>query len=97
MTHGIGFDRDKYIQLQSEHINERREQIGGKLYLEMGGKLFDDYHASRVLPGFTPDNKIAMMENIKEDVEIVVCLIARDLQLGKVRAHLSIPYEALAL
>src|SRR5699024_9940643 len=87
----------KYIQLQSEHINERREQIGGKLYLEMGGKLFDDYHASRVLPGFTPDNKIAMLENIKEDVEIVVCLNARDLERGKVRADLSIPYEEDAL
>ena len=97
MTHRIGFDREKYIQLQSEHINERREQIGGKLYLEMGGKLFDDYHASRVLPGFTPDNKIAMLENIKEDVEIVVCLNARDLERGKVRADLSIPYEEDAL
>ena len=54
----LGFDREKYIELQSQHIKERRTEIGGKLYLEMGGKLFDDLHASRVLPGFTPDNKI---------------------------------------
>ena len=58
----MGFDRDQYINLQSEHIRRRRESIGGRLYLEMGGKLFDDMHASRVLPGFTPDNKIAMLE-----------------------------------
>ena len=57
----VGFDRQRYIELQSQHIHARREQIGGKLYLEMGGKLFDDLHASRVLPGFTPDNKIAML------------------------------------
>ena len=62
----IGFDREKYIELQSRHIQERREQIGGKLYLEMGGKLFDDHHASRVLPGFTPDNKIAMLERLRD-------------------------------
>ena len=60
----IGFDRQKYIALQSQHIKERRAQFGGRLYLEMGGKLFDDMHASRVLPGFTPDNKILMLESI---------------------------------
>ena len=93
MTHAIGFDREKYIELQSEHINARREQIGGKLYLEMGGKLFDDMHASRVLPGFTPDNKIAMLERIKDDVEILVCINAKDIQRQKVRADLGILYE----
>ncbi|KQB86986.1 DUF1846 domain-containing protein [Corynebacterium lowii] len=92
-----GFDREKYIQLQSEHISARRAEIGGKLYLEMGGKLFDDLHASRVLPGFTPDNKIAMLEHIREEVEIVVCVNAKDLQRQKVRADLGIPYEEDAL
>ena len=93
MPQKIGFDRERYIELQSEHINARRSEIGGKLYLEMGGKLFDDMHASRVLPGFTPDNKIAMLERIKADVEIIVCLNAKDLERQKVRADLGIPYE----
>ena len=70
MPYTVGFDREKYIQLQSEHISARRKEIGGKLYLEMGGKLFDDHHASRVLPGFTPDNKIAMLDRIKDEVEL---------------------------
>ncbi|AHI23928.1 DUF1846 domain-containing protein [Corynebacterium vitaeruminis] len=93
MAHGIGFDREKYIDLQSEHIKARREKIGGKLYLEMGGKLFDDMHASRVLPGFTPDNKIAMLDRIKDEVEILVCINAKDLQRNKVRADLGITYD----
>lgn len=97
MPHQIGFDREKYIEMQSEHINARRREIGGKLYLEMGGKLFDDMHASRVLPGFTPDNKIAMLERIRDDLEIVVCLNAKDLERQKVRADLGIPYEEDAL
>lgn len=92
-----GFDREEYIRMQSEHISERRARIGGKLYLEMGGKLFDDLHASRVLPGFTPDNKIAMLEHIRDEVEIVVCVNAKDLQRQKVRADLGIPYEEDAL
>ncbi|MCH6196956.1 DUF1846 domain-containing protein [Corynebacterium mastitidis] len=92
-----GFDREKYIRMQSEHISGRRARIGGKLYLEMGGKLFDDLHASRVLPGFTPDNKIAMLEHIRDEVEIVVCVNAKDLQRQKVRADLGIPYEEDAL
>src|SRR5699024_3305232 len=71
----------------------RREQIGGKLYLEMGGKLFDDHHASRVLPGFTPDNKIAMLHRLRDELEILVCLNAKDLERQKVRADLGIPYE----
>ena len=93
MPHRIGFDRERYIEMQSEHINARRAEIGGKLYLEMGGKLFDDMHASRVLPGFTPDNKIAMLERLKDDLEIIVCLNAKDLERQKVRADLGIPYE----
>ncbi|MBV7295581.1 DUF1846 domain-containing protein [Corynebacterium sp. TAE3-ERU12] len=88
-----GFDRDKYIALQSEHIRRRREAIGGKLYLEMGGKLFDDFHASRVLPGFEPDTKIAMLEQIQDEMEILVCINAQDLRRKKVRADLGIPYE----
>ena len=90
----IGFDREKYIALQSEHIEARREQFGGKLYLEFGGKLFDDMHASRVLPGFLPDNKIQMLERIVDDVEIVVVLSASDLARNKVRADLGIGYDA---
>ena len=93
MTQEIGFDREKYIELQSKHIHARREEIGGKLYLEMGGKLFDDMHASRVLPGFTPDNKIAMLERIKDDVEILICINAKDISRQKVRADLGILYE----
>lgn len=89
----VGFDRDRYVDLQSRHIEERRRQIGGKLYLEMGGKLFDDHHASRVMPGFLPDNKIAMLERIKDELEILVCLNAKDLERQKVRADLGIPYE----
>lgn len=88
-----GFDRDLYIKMQSEHINERREQIGGKLYLEMGGKLFDDMHASRVLPGFTPDNKIAMLMELKDELEILVAINAKDLERKKTRADLDISYE----
>ena len=89
----IGFDREKYISMQSEHIRERRAQFGGKLYLEFGGKLFDDMHASRVLPGFTPDNKIAMLEGLKDEAEVVVVVSARDLANNKVRADLGITYE----
>ena len=89
----VGFDRQKYIDLQSRHIKERRAQFGGRLYLEMGGKLFDDMHASRVLPGFTPDNKILMLESMKSEMEILVVLNAEDLIRNKVRADLGISYE----
>ena len=89
----VGFDREKYLALQSEHIEARRQQFGGKLYLEFGGKLFDDFHASRVLPGFTPDNKIRMLETMADDVEIVVVVSALDLARNKVRADLGISYE----
>ena len=94
VTRNVGFDRERYLALQSEHINERRERFGGKLYLEFGGKLFDDHHASRVLPGFTPDNKIQMLETIKDEVEVVIAVSAHDLARNKVRADLGIPYES---
>lgn len=94
MNSKIGFDRDKYLAMQSEHIAERRNQFGGKLYLEFGGKLFDDYHASRVLPGFTPDNKIEMLMTMADDVEIVIAVSAKDLASSKQRADLGISYEA---
>ncbi len=90
----VGFDADRYVALQSEHINARRDQFGGKLYLEFGGKLFDDLHASRVLPGFTPDNKIRMLETLTDEVEIVVVISALDLARNKMRADLGIPYDA---
>ena len=93
MPYTTGFDREKYIQMQSEHIQQRRAEVGGKLYLEMGGKLFDDNHASRVLPGFTPDNKIAMLDRIKDEVEIVICFNAGDVVRQKIRADLGITYE----
>lgn len=93
MAYRIGFDREKYIELQSQYIKARREALGGKLYLEMGGKLFDDMHASRVLPGFTPDNKIAMLDRIRDEVEILVCINAKDLERHKIRADLGISYE----
>jgi len=70
----VGFDSEKYIRLQSEHIRERINQFGGKLYLEFGGKLFDDYHASRVLPGFAPDNKIKMLLALRDQAEIVIAI-----------------------
>ncbi|MDO4242613.1 MAG: DUF1846 domain-containing protein [Actinomyces sp.] len=89
----IGFDRDKYLTMQSEHIAERRAQFGGTLYLEFGGKLVDDMHASRVLPGFTPDNKIVMLAELADDVEIIVAVNAKDFARNKVRADLGTSYE----
>ena len=91
--HKVGFDREKYLTLQGERIEARRRQFGGKLYLEFGGKLVDDMHASRVLPGFTPDNKIVMLAGLADEVEIVVVVNARDFSRHKVRADLGISYE----
>ena len=91
--HRIGFDREKYLALQSHWIDARRTQFGGKLYLELGGKLFDDLHASRVLPGFTPDNKVAMLAELREDLEIIVVVSARDLARNKIRADHGISYD----
>ncbi len=93
MPYTTGFDRARYIEMQSEHIQRRREEVGGKLYLEMGGKLFDDNHASRVLPGFTPDNKIAMLDRIKDEIEIIICFNAGDVVRQKMRSDLGISYE----
>ncbi|WP_026495268.1 DUF1846 domain-containing protein [Butyrivibrio sp. WCD3002] len=87
------FDNDKYISMQSEKIRERIGQFGGKLYMEFGGKLFDDYHASRVLPGFQPDSKIRMLTQIKEDVEVVIAINAGDIEKNKVRGDLGITYD----
>ena len=89
----IGFDNDKYISLQAERIRERINQFGGKLYLEFGGKLFDDYHASRVLPGFEPDTKIRMLQSMVDDVEIIIAINANDIEKSKVRGDLGITYD----
>ena len=89
----IGFDNNKYIELQSQKIRERISQFGGKLYLEFGGKLFDDYHASRVLPGFEPDSKIRMLSNLKNDVEMVIVINAADIEKNKMRGDLGITYD----
>ncbi|MBQ8905789.1 MAG: DUF1846 domain-containing protein [Ruminococcus sp.] len=90
---GVGFDNEKYLQLQSEHIRDRIAQFGGKLYLEFGGKLFDDYHASRVLPGFQPDSKLKMLLQLKDRVEIVVAINASDIEKNKLRGDLGITYD----
>ena len=89
----IGFDNDKYVKLQSQNIRDRIQQFGGKLYLEFGGKLFDDYHASRVLPGFQPDSKVRMLLEMKEDAEIVIAISADDIERNKRRGDLGITYD----
>ena len=88
-----GFDNDRYLHLQSRHIKERIGQFGGKLYLEFGGKLFDDFHASRVLPGFQPDSKIRMLMQLKDEAEIVLVVNAYDIEKNKVRGDLGITYD----
>ena len=93
----IGFDKDKYLHMQSEHIRQRIGQFGGKLYLEFGGKLFDDYHASRVLPGFEPDSKVRMLLQLKEQAEIVIVINASDIEKNKTRSDLGITYDAEVL
>ena len=92
----IGFDSEKYLALQSEHIKERISHFG-KLYLEFGGKLFDDYHASRVLPGFAPDNKLKMLEQLRDRAEIVIAISADAIEENKIRGDLGITYDAEAL
>ena len=89
----IGFDNEKYLKLQSERIRERVEQFGGKLYLEFGGKLFDDYHASRVLPGFAPDSKMRMLLELKEQAELIIVISADDIEKNKRRGDLGITYD----
>ena len=87
------FDNEKYLQMQSEHIRERIAQFGGKLYLEFGGKLYDDNHASRVLPGFQPDSKLRMLLQLKDQVEMVIAINADDIEKNKVRGDLGITYD----
>ncbi len=88
-----GFDNDKYVRIQSEHIKERISKFGNKLYLELGGKLFDDYHASRVLPGFQPDSKLKMLSQLADHAEIVIVISALDIEKNKVRHDLGITYD----
>ena len=92
MTKG-GFDNQRYLQMQSQHIQDRIAQFGGKLYLEFGGKLFDDYHASRVLPGFEPDSKIRMLEQLADKAEVIIAINAGDIEKNKVRGDLGITYD----
>ena len=89
-----GFDNQKYLTMQSEHIKERISHFGDKLYLEFGGKLFDDYHASRVLPGFAPDSKLRMLLQLSDQAEIVIVISAADIEKNKIRADLGITYDA---
>ena len=85
----VGFDNDAYLRTQSEKIAERIAKFGGKLYLEFGGKLFDDHHASRVLPGFAPDSKIRMLEKLKDKAEVIIAINAGDIEKNKVRVTVS--------
>ena len=89
----LGFDNDQYLSMQSEHIRERISQFGDKLYLEFGGKLFDDYHASRVLPGFQPDSKLRMLLQLKDQAEIVIVIGADSIEQNKIRGDLGITYD----
>ena len=89
----IGFDNEQYLRTQSEKIRERVQLFGGKLYMEFGGKLFDDYHASRVLPGFLPDSKVKMLLQMKDQAEIVIVISAGDIEKNKVRGDLGITYD----
>ena len=89
----IGFDSDKYLKIQSEKIKERIELFDNKLYLEFGGKIFDDYHAARVLPGFRPDNKIRLLKQFKDDLEVIFCINSADIEKSKIRADYGISYE----
>ena len=91
------FDNEMYLKLQSEKILERVTTFGDKLYLEFGGKLFDDYHASRVLPGFEPDSKLKMLLTLKEKVEVVIVISSLDIQKNKIRSDLNINYESEVL
>ena len=90
----IGFDNDKYLKMQSEHIRQRIEQFDHKLYLEFGGKLFDDFHASRVLPGFAPDSKLRMLMQLSDQAEIIIVISAKDIEKNKVRGDLGITYDS---
>ena len=88
-----GFDNDKYLATQSSHIKERISKFGDKLYLEFGGKLFDDYHASRVLPGFHPDSKLQLLMQLSDQTELVIVINAADIEKNKIRGDLGITYD----
>ena len=90
----IGFDNEKYLKMQSEHIRERINHFDNKLYLEFGGKLFDDYHAARVLPGFAPDSKLRLLMQLSDQAEIVIVISAGDIEKNKVRGDLGITYDS---
>ena len=90
----IAFDNDYYLKIQRNEINKRISKFGDKLYLEFGGKLFDDYHASRVLPGFKPDSKLKMLLGLKDKAEIVIVVNAEDINANKVRNDIGITYRA---
>lgn len=90
----IGFDNEKYLKMQSEHIRDRINQFDNKLYLEFGGKLFDDFHASRVLPGFAPDAKLRMLMQLSDQAEIVMAISAADIEKNKIRGDLGITYDS---
>ena len=89
----IGFDNEKYLKMQSEHIRQRIAQFGDKLYMEFGGKLYDDFHASRVLPGFKPDSKLQMLMQLKDEAEIVIVINSGDIEKNKIRGDLGITYD----
>ena len=90
----IGFDNNKYLTMQSAHIRERISQFDNKLYLEFGGKLFDDYHASRVLPGFRPDSKLRMLKELADQAEVIIAISAKDIEKNKIRGDLGITYDS---
>jgi len=89
----IGFDNEKYLNEQSKNILERATQFGNKLYLEFGGKLIYDYHASRVLPGFDPNVKVKLLKLLKDKIEVIVCIYSGDIERKKIRADFGITYD----
>ena len=89
----VAFDHEKYLRIQKEKIEERIRRFDNKLYLEFGGKLFDDLHASRVLPGFKPDAKIELLKQFKNDLEVIFCINANDIEKNKIRADYGISYD----
>ena len=97
MNNGIGFDNEKYLKEQTKAILERVNRFNGKLYVEFGGKLLFDYHASRVLPGFDPNVKMRLLQNLKDKIDVILCIYAGDIERKKVRADFGITYDSDAL
>src|SRR5512137_334859 len=97
MTDGIGFDNEKYLKEQTAAIVERVKKFGNKLYLEFGGKLCFDYHAARVLPGYDPNVKIRLLQELKDKVDIILCIFAGDIEKGRVRGDFGITYDLATL